>query len=147
MSYTYVIVDSDSHVRELGWTVKIGMSGDPEARLASLQTANPGRLMLLASIPGCGWEPLLHAMLSDFRLSGEWFKLDYGRIALLATIATEYDQCSVARCDYPLLAQLLVDGGLGDAANPCTLESIAYEEGIARRDFELAHESGLQVVA
>ncbi|MER9901636.1 GIY-YIG nuclease family protein [Mesorhizobium sp. M0130] len=54
--------------------VKIGYSGDPLARLMSLQTANGGRLCMLRLIDG--GEPTerwLHARFDEMRIQGEWF--------------------------------------------------------------------------
>lgn len=55
--------------------VKIGRSKDPIERLATLQTGAAYRLVMLASFEGQGClEKSLHRDLSQYRLSGEWFK-------------------------------------------------------------------------
>lgn len=56
--------------------VKIGRSGDVEARLRQLQTGSPHRLKLLASFEGKGGlEKNIHERVSKHRLhmQGEWF--------------------------------------------------------------------------
>lgn len=57
--------------------VKIGMSTDPVARLATLQTASPDRLWLALAAPAYGnayaIEQEAHAILAAHRLAGEWF--------------------------------------------------------------------------
>ena len=57
---------------------KIGVSATPERRRAHLQTERKTKLTLVAtyqSPTGRGWaiESKAHALLSDCRLSGEWF--------------------------------------------------------------------------
>src|SRR5438105_13690162 len=54
--------------------VKIGSAADVNKRLLQLQGANHERLTLIARYPQCGgFEKLLHAVLSPFRIGGEWF--------------------------------------------------------------------------
>lgn len=56
--------------------VKIGYSKEPFKRLASLQTASPYRLELLAIVPGTEeTEDQLHRKFASYRLAGEWFTL------------------------------------------------------------------------
>lgn len=72
--------------------VKIGLSDNPTARLADLQTAHPRPLQLLMTLPG-GWrdEQALHDAFADRRLSGEWF--DFGEAnALSAVIEATADE-------------------------------------------------------
>jgi len=56
--------------------IKIGFTaGDPQSRLAQLQTGNPVALKLLGAIRGdTAKERELHAALAEWRLQGEWFK-------------------------------------------------------------------------
>ncbi len=63
---TYLIHSPDTG------TVKIGVSVEPEKRLGGVQTGNPHRLELLASISG-DRERELHEILKTDRLCGEWF--------------------------------------------------------------------------
>lgn len=56
--------------------VKIGVSADCSARLKSLQTGFPYELKLLRQIKHLdakGIESLLHTLLKDYKLHGEWF--------------------------------------------------------------------------
>jgi hypothetical protein len=56
--------------------VKIGTSRKPLQRLRDLQTSSPGRLVLLATIPGDRrMESLFHRHYESCRVSGEWFQL------------------------------------------------------------------------
>lgn len=61
--------------------IKVGISSSPEARLATLQTANPKPLVLLATfaVPtraiAKAIEAAFHSVQADFRMSGEWFDL------------------------------------------------------------------------
>lgn len=67
----YFIQNAEANV------VKIGVSVDPEQRLASLQTAHHSPLKLLGSIPGgFSEESELHRRFASFRLHGEWFRCD-----------------------------------------------------------------------
>jgi hypothetical protein len=57
--------------------VKIGYSVDPNARLLELQTGNPHKLKLLATMPGeTQTEASLHKLFEKCRVNGEWFKYD-----------------------------------------------------------------------
>lgn len=57
--------------------VKIGISTNPSARLATLQTGSPFalRFVFIGATPGNGFdiEQAAHSMLARFRVSGEWF--------------------------------------------------------------------------
>jgi|SRR5690349_23447382 len=61
--------------------VKIGVSSNPERRLAQLQTGNPARLVLVAVFLCTTWliartlEAAVHLALAPFRLAGEWFRV------------------------------------------------------------------------
>jgi hypothetical protein len=57
--------------------IKIGVSGDPERRLRSLQTSSPNLLTILGTIPGDrDLEVDIHRRLAAHRLQGEWFRPD-----------------------------------------------------------------------
>ena len=59
-----------------GGPVKIGRSADPRARIATLQTANPDHLRIVATMPGgVAVERMLHRMFERHRVrpDGEWF--------------------------------------------------------------------------
>lgn len=62
-----------------GVPFKVGLSRNPKARLANLQTGCPFRLSLYVSdMTGCGlpapaFEREVHRRLSGIALSGEWF--------------------------------------------------------------------------
>ena len=61
-------------------SIKIGVSANPEDRLAELQTGNHGELHLIAKFPfesrsmALTMEKELHVKFADSRLKGEWFK-------------------------------------------------------------------------
>lgn len=63
----YLISDGMGHL-------KIGVSSDPDARLAALQTANPYQLTIVGTIHG-GYETesALHERYASLRCHGEWF--------------------------------------------------------------------------
>jgi predicted GIY-YIG superfamily endonuclease len=60
---------------------KIGVSANPERRLAQLQTGNSARLVLVALYLCQTWliaktlEASVHVALAPFRLMGEWFRV------------------------------------------------------------------------
>lgn len=57
--------------------VKIGVASDPNVRLKELQTGNPFKLKIAATIPGhFVTEKELHSVFDRFRLEGEWFRYD-----------------------------------------------------------------------
>lgn len=128
MSFTYIIVDIDSRTSGSHcFSTKIGKSTNPEKRLAQLQTGNPGRLAIVACIPGEEWERLIHRMFAAYRMTGEWFRLDLGRLYLLATLADEHDPIdSGAR--HELLEELGEPVMQSDDA-ACLLESSAFLSG------------------
>lgn len=61
--------------------VKIGIARDPKDRLATLQTAQPGRLHLMAVMPGGRRkEQALHRKFRHRAVDGEWFTY-FGEVA------------------------------------------------------------------
>lgn len=75
--------------------VKIGVSGDPLARLAQLQTAShaPLRIAYSAAVRSgnaFGLERAVHATLDRYRQSGEWFAVPArGAVAAIAAASHE----------------------------------------------------------
>jgi hypothetical protein len=66
-SFVYFIKSNDF--------VKIGIAGNPVARLGDLQVGSPVALELLGVIPGNrSIEQSIHQMLSHYRVRGEWFQ-------------------------------------------------------------------------
>ena len=66
---------------------KIGVSNDPEVRLADLQVGSPLPLVLLWKTPGGqGLESALHNYFAPYRQHGEWF--DFGEENPAALVAT-----------------------------------------------------------
>lgn len=74
--YTYLLRMGDSN------KVKIGASDDPKSRVKNMQTACPEDLKLIAIIQG-DCEGLLHAALDDYRIRGEWFRIDADAIKII----------------------------------------------------------------
>lgn len=67
-TYVYAVLAQESR------RIKIGVTNDPNRRLASLQTGSPERLELIGAAPGDRFtEARLHAELQHDRLLGEWF--------------------------------------------------------------------------
>ncbi|HYE20939.1 MAG TPA: GIY-YIG nuclease family protein [Tepidisphaeraceae bacterium] len=55
--------------------IKIGHAADVASRVSSLQTGNPGRLVILLAIPGDEpQERALHRSFCGVRVHGEWFR-------------------------------------------------------------------------
>lgn len=66
----YVISETGTNL------VKIGISDNPRKRLLGLQTANPRKLVILATWQGGkSEESEYHYQFSEFRREGEWFEL------------------------------------------------------------------------
>lgn len=64
---------------------KIGYSRDPRSRLATLQTASPNRLRLVACFDGDeSLEADLHQRFRDYRVNGEWFRLSENQVRAIA---------------------------------------------------------------
>lgn len=58
-------------------TCKIGFSKNPEKRIRELRTSNSHDLNLVYCVPGDRHlENTLHTLFNEFRLNGEWFKID-----------------------------------------------------------------------
>lgn len=72
-----------------GKAVKIGVAGNPVARMRNAQVANPRQLTLVAAFPATyGIERYFHEYLSDWRIRGEWFSLSTEVLAVLSLIAS-----------------------------------------------------------
>lgn len=55
--------------------IKIGIASDLNSRLSGIQTGNPDRLKVLATIPGGKEEEkIIHNKFSHLRIRGEWYK-------------------------------------------------------------------------
>lgn len=73
------VAGSDLYILQSKYTgaIKIGRSGDPEARLRQLQTGSPYELRLILVLPSKGQlEPQIHKRMRKHRLrreAGEWF--------------------------------------------------------------------------
>ena len=74
--------------------VKIGVTGNPDARVRQLQTGNPHHLYLARR-----WGPFtsrmagriemgLHYIFSDFRMKGEWFCVSVDEVAQYVATAS-----------------------------------------------------------
>jgi hypothetical protein len=67
---------------------KIGVSDDPEARLADLQVGSHQPLVLLwKTSGGQGLESALHAYFAPYRIHGEWF--DFGEESPTALVSRD----------------------------------------------------------
>jgi len=67
--------------------IKIGFAANVQARLATLQTASPQPLQVLAAIAGTAQaERAIHRHFASLRLEGEWFQRD-GRIFAVIAVA------------------------------------------------------------
>lgn len=76
---TYVYFIMGDSPNPYVYAVKIGVSSNPEKRLAALQTANPGRLWIQSTVEcdsreaAMALEKRLHKALRVNRIGGEWF--------------------------------------------------------------------------
>lgn len=61
----------------VGGPIKIGWSTDVDRRIDELQTANPVKLTLVATVPGTmADEARLHELFAHLRIQSEWFRHD-----------------------------------------------------------------------
>lgn len=68
--FVYAIGDGRGHV-------KIGWSADPKDRLRQMQTGSPDQMTLLGTVEWPQWRELeTHRKLSNWRIRGEWFRLE-----------------------------------------------------------------------
>lgn len=68
LDFIYFIVD------RAGGKIKIGISNDPDKRLAALQTANGNRLEMIHTVQGdVALEQSFHKKFEHLHMSGEWF--------------------------------------------------------------------------
>lgn len=77
-----------------GRAIKVGRAHDIRARLATLQTANPERLKLVATHQ-CDIESFAHARLEEQgvkRLSGEWFEQSEFALNELGAIGFAFEE-------------------------------------------------------
>lgn len=73
--------------------VKIGVANDVHARLLSLQTANAARLVLIAEMPGDErYERMLHQAFAEYRIRGEWFRLDGELRSFISLLPEMFDE-------------------------------------------------------
>ncbi len=71
--------------------IKIGVSEDPAARLAMLQTATPEPLRLVCIIPqGIVSEGLLHGQFAALRIRGEWFRAEGELLEFASRMAEQF---------------------------------------------------------
>lgn len=74
--------------------LKFGVARNPAERLAGLQIGNPRPLLLLADAPGTvALERLLHRLMVDDRISGEWFRTTNRVLALASLVVAAAEQC------------------------------------------------------
>lgn len=67
---------------KIGWT-----RGDPNDRIASLQTGNPYRITLLIAVPGSGDDERdIHIRFDRIRMVGEWFQPTAELVAFIDAI-------------------------------------------------------------
>jgi hypothetical protein len=64
----------DLYFIRCGDEMKIGRSGNPARRMATMKTGNTRPLALVATLPGMGWqEKVWHMAFCNDRIGGEWF--------------------------------------------------------------------------
>lgn len=68
-----------------GTEVKIGVAKDPLARMATLQIGSAATLRLLGSMfGGADLERVLHRRFAQYRIRGEWYRLEGALAAFIA---------------------------------------------------------------
>lgn len=67
---TYIIAADSSDLFKIGRT-----TGDPNIRLAAMQTGSPLPLSIVCTLPHASWETVLHHHFAAKRRQGEWFEL------------------------------------------------------------------------
>lgn len=78
-----------------GGPIKFGRTTDLRRRLTDLQAGNPTELHVIASHPTAGEaEPLVHHVLADTRLLGEWFQ-DTPRARSVVEVMARYRHCTI----------------------------------------------------
>jgi len=73
-----------AHKFDDGWRgpVKIGIASDPSMRAKTLQSGNPSRIGIYATVDigdsevGVSLEAQIHVAFSELRLAGEWFAVE-----------------------------------------------------------------------
>lgn len=87
-----------------GGFVKIGYSKNPRARLKELQTGNPNKLKLLATMPGTySTEATLHEMFKSQRAHGEWFHNNGKLTKCIHALRGDPDNAFEIRCPKTLM--------------------------------------------
>lgn len=96
MSYYVYIIESETRDGSFGLPVKIGITGNPDARLANLRTANPYRICYGVLLDAGDKETALriegamHSRFSFAALEGEWFAVDPNIAATTMAKCFEY---------------------------------------------------------
>lgn len=76
---TYVVLGVGTGLYKIGRT-----SGEPSARIQTMQTGSPVPLELVMVLDHPRWEDVLHAHYADRRRAGEWFALEPADLAQIA---------------------------------------------------------------
>lgn len=90
--------------------VKVGIAGNPEARVAALQTASPFKIALVAYVRtpsrdiALGLEAAFHHVNAEKRLYGEWFDVD--PTSVVAQMIENFDA---------MMASIGIDGTIADS--------------------------------
>ena len=93
----YFIQSNDSGPIKIGYT-----SGDPEHRLAALQSASPEPLKLLCYTHGTQKEEgKIHALFNVYRINGEWFEPVEVLLKYISTIHSTFGHEIKVRINRP----------------------------------------------
>lgn len=98
--------------------VKIGVGGKPRARLSNLQIGNASPLELILDVPAyAGLEKLIHRLLREQRIQGEWFRCEPPTLVMCeALMCVDGHQRDVLRAGDSFDADFAL-GVLGSAAD------------------------------
>lgn len=136
----YFIQDEDT------LAIKIGYGSSPADRIKTLQTGNPSRLHLLATIPGTQVdEHELHRRFASSRVAGEWFRPTPALLRLIATPVVAEPDLSPQRplwyfagkMSFPCWrATIMLDPDSVLLEEDVKLEQLPVRQGVVRGGFD-----------
>lgn len=113
-----------------GGPVKIGISRDPKARLAQIQTSFPMRLVLIGTkASNVAAERAIHQLLGGARVSGEWFKRSPEVEQFLATLTPAVSEPPSLVDDPELLRAIIAAAAVRERACPVCAKKFDRNNG------------------
>ena len=88
-----------------GRNVKIGVAEDPRSRIATLQTASPVTLKIMAIAPGSFEEErAYHALFANNHKRGEWYRITPDIKQAISEVRASYPDLQLPRYDFGINA-------------------------------------------